>query len=310
MLSPRFGIGAGEYNLEVQLNPEAPTVEAFTEFDGESPATPIVTFNAVPGTFEGNDILSSQIVESLATGRGRAALLNFTFNVEGEIPKDGLEVIVKSDTDFSSFLDGLTGTPRTAAGGEILGAIYNEDGTPAGFKVLLTSPNATFPFPVSDRNTDDPDSPESIEFSLANSPDYTRDTAANTSNITFYDTLEQIQASGNVPQVGVSIDKTELIESAATEVNLSFNVEGEIPSDGLLVYVDSETRASLGEFDVFNTEITGGALPSPNGDASGFYFRIFENNANLKLQVFDESTNPQIEPEAALEGIEEFSFSL
>ncbi|MEO1763134.1 MAG: hypothetical protein AAFR83_14415, partial [Cyanobacteria bacterium J06629_18] len=86
-----------------------------------------------------------------------------------------------------------------------------------------------------------------------------------------------------------------------------FNVEGEIPEDGFLVYLDSETRGSLGEFDVFNAEITGGALPSPNGDASGFYFRIFENDANIKLTVFDETTNPQIEPEAALEGIEEFT---
>jgi len=306
----RFGLGAGKYNLEVQVNPDAPTIEAFTEFDGESFATPIVSFNAVPGTFEGNDILSSQIVESLGAERGKAALLNFTFSVEGEIPAEGLEVIVKSDVDFTGFLDDLTGTPRTAVGGEVLGAIYNQDGTPAGFKVLLTSPNASFPFPVSERDTDNPDSPESLEFSLANSPNYTSDSAANTSNITFYDTLEQIQTSGNVPQIGVSIDKTELVESEATEVNLSFNVEGEIPEDGLLVYVDSETRGSLGEFDVFNSEITGGALPSPNGDASGFYFRIFENDANIKLTVFDETTNPQIEPEAALEGIEEFTFSL
>ncbi|MBE9215027.1 pre-peptidase C-terminal domain-containing protein [Plectonema cf. radiosum LEGE 06105] len=310
LLSPSFGIGAGRYELDVKINPEPANFEQYVEYDGETPNSPVVKFNAVPGTFEGNDIISSQIIESLGTETGKAALLNFTFQVDGEIPDGGLEVIVKSDTDFSGFFDNLTGTPRTAVGGEIISAVYNEDGTPAGFKALLTSPNAAFPFPVSDRDTDDPNTPESIVFSLANSPDYAADTTANTSNITFYDTLEQIQSSGNVPQVGVTIDQTELIESEGTQVNVSFNVEGEIPSDGLLVYVDSETRGSLGEFDVFNTEITGGAVPSANGDASGFYFRIFENTANLKLQVFDETTNPLISPEDALEGIEEFSFSL
>ncbi|MGF1676350.1 MAG: PPC domain-containing protein, partial [Rivularia sp. (in: cyanobacteria)] len=310
LLPPRFGIGAGRYELDIKINPEPPVFEQYVEYDGESPNSPVVRFNAVPGTFDGNNIISSQIVESLGAETGKAALLNFTFQVDGEIPDGGLEVIVKSDTDFSGFLDGLTGTPRTAIGGEIISAVYNEDGTPAGFRALLTSPNAAFPFTVSDRDTDDPNSPESIVFSLANSPDYAADTAANTSNITFYDTLEQIQSSGNVPQVGVTIDQTELIESEGTQVNVSFNVEGEIPSDGLLVYVDSETRGALGEFDVFNTEITGGAVPSANSDASGFYFRIFENTANLKLQVFDETTNPAISPEDALEGIEEFSFSL
>ena len=309
-ISPRFGIGAGEYELEVDINPEAPSFEQFVEFDGESPDSPVVSFAAIPGTFSGNDIISSQIVESLGAEEGNAALLNFTFKVEGEIPEGGLEIIVKSDTDFTGFLDDLNSTPRTAIGGEILGAVYNADGTPAGFRVLLTSANAFFPFPVSERDTDDPNTPETIEFSLANSADYAGDAELNTSNITFYDTLEQIPRNGDIPQVGVTIDQTELIESEGTEVNFTFNVEGDIPEDGLLVYVDSETRAALGEFDVFNAEITGGLFPSGNGDASGFYFRILENTANIKLTVFDETTNPLIPPEDALEGIEEFTFSL
>ena len=311
LLSPSFGLGAGEYELNVAINPDNPTFEQYVEFDGETPAdAPVVNFAAVPGTFEGNDILSSQIIESLGAESGKAALLNFTFQVDGEIPEGGLEVIVKSDTDFSTFFNGLTGTPRTAVGGEIIGAIYNQDGTPAGFKALLTSSNASFPFSVSSREEDDPDTPESIEFSLANSPNYTANSEFTASNITFYDTLEQVQSGGDIPEVGVTIEKTQLIESEATEVNITFNVNGDIPEDGLLIYVDSETRASLGEFDVFNAEVTGGVFPSANGDASGFYFRVFENTANIKLQVFDETTNPQIPPENALEGIEKFTFSI
>ncbi|MEL4896888.1 pre-peptidase C-terminal domain-containing protein [Crocosphaera sp. Alani8] len=310
LLSPRFGLGAGEYELTVDINPEDSEIEAFVEFDGESPDSPVVTFIAVPGTFQGNDIISSEIVESLVTGRGTAALLNFTFAVDGEIPEDGLEVIIKSDTDFTSFLDDLTGTPRTAVGGEILGAIYDEDGNVAGLRALLTSPNASFPFPVGDRDTDDPENPETILFSLANSPDYVGDDAANTSSITFYDTLEQIPGRGDAPEVGVTIEPTELIESEGTELNITFTVTGDIAPEGLLVYVDSETRAALGEFDVFNAEVSGGAFPAPNGDASGFYFRIFENTATIKLAVFDETTNPEIPAEDALEGIEDFTFSI
>ena len=310
IFSPSFGIGAGEYELNVDINPDDPSFEAYEEFEGESPDSPTVSFTAVPGTFSGDDVVSSQIIESLGAETDNAALLNFTFNVDGEIPESGIEVVAKSDTDFSGFLDDLTGTPRTAVGGEILGAVYDESGTPVGFKALLTSPNVSFPFPVGERNDDDPNAPESIKFSLANGEDYAVNSEVNTSDITFYDTLEQVQTGGDVPQVGVSIDQSELVESEGTEVNISFDVEGEIPESGLLVYVDSETRGALGEFDVFNAEVTGGALPSANGDASGFYFRIDENNANIKLNVFDETTNPEIPEEDALEGIESFDFSI
>jgi hypothetical protein len=311
ILSPQFGIGAGEYELNVDLNPGEPTFEQYEEFDGETnPDAPTVSFTAVPGTYQGDDVLSSQIIESLGAEDGQAALLNFTFNVDGEIPESGIEVVVTSDTDFSGFLDDLTGTPRTAVGGSILGAVYNEDGSVAGFRALLTAANASFPFPVLERTEDDPDMPESIEFSLANGADYLVSSEVNTSNVTFYDTLEQIQSGSDLPQVGVTIDQTELIESEGTEVNIGFNVDGDIPEGGLLAYLDSETRGSLGEFDVFNAEVTGGAFPSANGDASGFYFLIQENTANISLSVFDETTNELIPEEDALEGIEEFNFSL
>ena len=311
ILPPRFGIGAGEYELNVDINPDEPIFEQFVEFDGEPVANaPTVSFTAVPGTFSGDDIVSSQIVESLGVGRGQAALLNFTFEVDGEIPESGLEVIVTSNTDFTGFLDDLNGTPRTAVGAEVLGAVYNEDGSVAGFKALVNSNNVSLPFPVLEREDDDPNAPESIEFSLANSENYLVDGAFNTSNITFYDTLEQVQSEGNIPQVGATIDQTELIESEGTEVNIGFNVDGEIPEEGLLVYVNSDTRAALGEFDVFNAEITGGAVPAPNGEASGFYFLIQENTANIRLEVFDETTNELIPEEDALEGIESFDFSL
>jgi hypothetical protein len=56
--------------------------------------------------------------------------------------------------------------------------------------------------------------------------------------------------------------------------------------------------------------VTGGAFPAPNSSASGFFFRVFENNASITLRVFDETTNPQIAAEDALEGVEEFTLSV
>ncbi|MEL7315346.1 MAG: pre-peptidase C-terminal domain-containing protein, partial [Cyanobacteria bacterium J06559_3] len=90
---------------------------------------------------------------------------------------------------------------------------------------------------------------------------------------------------------------------------ITVTVDGEIPDEGLQVYLDSPDRL-LGEFDVFNAEVTGGAFPSPNGTASGFFFRVFENTATIRLAVFDETTNDQIPAEDALEGIESFNLAL
>ena len=85
---------------------------------------------------------------------------------------------------------------------------------------------------------------------------------------------------------------------------------GDIPDDGLLVYIDGGERGFLGEFDVFNAQISGGTFPSPNGAASGFFFRVFENVATITLEVFDETTTDQIPPEDALDGVENFTVAL
>ncbi|MEO1183750.1 MAG: PPC domain-containing protein, partial [Cyanobacteria bacterium J06636_27] len=309
------GLGAGPYNLEIKLNPGI-EVETFVEFDGEPNANaPVVTFNVAAGTFDdGSNILTSQIVESVAAEGRNSAALTLSFAVDGEIPEGGLEVIVKADDDFRDYFADVSSSPRTGAGGQIIGAVYNADGSPAGIKVLLTSANASFPLTISDRDadddpSDDPNAPETVTFSLANSPDYAADSNANSTEVTFYDDLDQI-TDATTPEIGISIDKTELIESEGTEVNVTFNVTGDIPADGVLVYVDSGIRSSIGEFDVFNAEITGASFPTINNDAGGFYFRIFEDGANIKLNVFDETTNPEIPAEDALEGVEEFTFAL
>ena len=311
VFSPRFGVLAGgEYTLNIALNPEGFNGEVYEEFDG-TPAegVPVVSFTTSAGTFGSGDVvISSQLIESEP---GTVGILDFTFNVEGDIPEGGLEVLVKSDTDFSTYFEGLSANPRVAVGGELIGGLYDSEGGLIGFRALLTANNARFPYNANSDRDDDPTAPETVTFSLANSPDYVASETASSSAVTFYDDLAQVQAGGGpVPEVGISVDQTQFIESEGTEVTLTVNATGDIPADGLLVYIDSGVRGFLGEFDVFNAEVNGGTFPSPNGAASGFFFRVFENTATIKLQVFNETTNDQIPPEDALEGVENFTVTL
>jgi len=314
--SPRFGVSAGgEYTLDIALNPTGFDGPVFEEFTGTpDDGAPVVTFTTDAGTFvraENRDdiVISSELIEDGDVGRG---VLNIAFSVEGEIPDGGLEVFVKNEdgVDLNDYFQGLGGQPRIVVGGTLSGGLYDADGALIGFKALLTDNNALFPFTAATDRVDDPDAPETLTFSLANSADYTASPTAGSSEVTFFDSLEQVQAnSGPVPTVGFTFDQTEFIESEGTVGTLTVTVDGDIPAEGLQVYLDSPDRL-LGEFDVFNAEVTGGAFPSPNGTASGFFFRVFENTATIKLAVFDETTNDQIPAEDALEGIESFNLAL
>lgn len=314
--SPRFGVSAGgEYTLDIALNPTGFDGPVFEEFTGTpDEGAPVVTFTTDSGTFVRADnrddiVISSELIENGDAGVG---VLNIAFSVEGEIPEGGLEVFVKNEdgVDLNDYFQQLGGQPRIVVGGTLSGGLYDDNGALIGFKALLTDNNALFPFTAATDREDDPDAPETLTFSLANSADYAASPTASSSEVTFFDSLEQVQAnSGPVPTVGFTFDQTEFIESEGTVGTLTVTVDGDIPAEGLQVYLDSPDSL-LGEFDVFNAEVTGGAFPSPNGTASGFFFRVFENTATIKLAVFDETTNDQIPAEDALEGIESFNLAL
>ena len=314
--APRFGVSpGGEYTLDIALNPTGFTGPVFEEFDGTPDEdAPVVTFTTDAGTFvraENRDdiVISSELIEDGDAGRG---VLNIAFSIDGEIPEGGLEVLVKNEegVDLNDYFQQLGGQPRIVVGGTLTGGLYDADGALIGFKALITDNNALFPFTAATDREDDPNTPETLTFSLANSSDYAASPTANSSEVTFFDSLEQVQANnGPIPTVGFTLDQTEFIESEGTVGTITVTVDGEIPDEGLQVYLDSPDRI-LGEFDVFNAEVMGGAFPSPNGTASGFFFRVFENTATIKLAVFDETTNDQIPAEDALEGIESFNLAL
>lgn len=109
------------------------------------------------------------------------------------------------------------------------------------------------------------------------------------------------------PTVGISFSETELTEG--DEFTLNFNVEGDIPAEGLTVLVDSPTQFALGEFNIFNEDgtpaftSTGIAGVPTVGDigASGFLVTLTEPDASITISVFDDGPN---------EGLESLTFEL
>ena len=111
---------------------------------------------------------------------------------------------------------------------------------------------------------------------------------------------------GSGPTVSLSVNNSELTEG--NEFTVSFDIEGEIPEEGLTVFVDGDA-ASLSEFNIFGengidpaTDIVGLAgFPEADDDAGGFFATITENQASITLSVFDDGPT---------EGAETLTFEL
>ncbi|MGF1497586.1 MAG: calcium-binding protein, partial [Elainellaceae cyanobacterium] len=77
-------------------------------------------------------------------------------------------------------------------------------------------------------------------------------------------------------------------------ITLSFNVEGEIPTEGLTVLVnDNEGIRSLTEFDVFNAELSEGIadFPTPADGDSGFFITLTQPTASIALPILDDGAD-------------------
>ncbi|MEL6931207.1 MAG: hypothetical protein AAFO95_21685 [Cyanobacteria bacterium J06600_6] len=276
---------------------------------------PKISLQTLTGTFNGernelrDTILSNDVVESLGEQEG-ASVVAFSIQTEGEIPEDGLVVTVYSDIVLTDYFANL-GREPFVVGGEIDEAVYDgETGEATGFSVRVNSPNALVSFSVESKEEVETDGVEAANFTLAERDTYAIDEASAGSIVNFYDNLETAPVSEGAPTVSLNVSETKLIETEGNTTTFSFHVDGEIPEDGLLVYVDSPgNRGAVGEFDVFNAEISGGAVPFGNFAASGFYFKILENGASITVAALDENTNPEIE-EGIVEGIQDYTFQL
>jgi len=297
------GRSFGDYTLNLKLNEEF--TAAATEIPAGTGEGPTVSLSATPGTYDGDDnLLANALVQFVDDDS--ASLLTLGLDVEGDIPETGIEVFITSNIDLSTVFS--SSAPFSPGGAEVLGAVYNETGAPVGLRVNMTS-NTT----ILNLNLDSPDvaptdGVEDVTFTVEPAAGYTVGGGAFSTPI--YDTLADVPALPTVPTVSVSVSETALVESTGNTTTLTFELDAPPPAGGVVVNMDSGIRAALGEFNVFDAEIVGGSFPSPNFQASGFFFNITEQTATITLSAFDETTNPDIPAEDALEGIEEFTFTV
>ena len=122
---------------------------------------------------------------------------------------------------------------------------------------------------------------------------------------------------GEVPTelTSISLSSTPgtLYESEQTVLSLSLVASRQTPfpeEGGLVVFIDSDVPAALGEFDINGSArtgevegvvVSGGEIVGTDEDASGFFLRMDERNVNIRVPVF---------PDDIAEGTETFTFTL
>ncbi|UKP00018.1 serine hydrolase [Nostoc sp. UHCC 0870] len=263
-----------------KVNSDPATVNITVNPPAIMPTLPVVGFTASP-------------VVSEPDGPG----LLLIFNAQGIIPEEGLVVSVGGDFRTSAVEQGLQFRQVVESEGvEYLR--FNRD--TQAYEFRLTQANATVTIPVFDDIVEEADT--TYTYQLLASEAYTVDSAAATAEVTYVDGVP----GGIGPVVSISTEQTLLYEGDTLTVN--FSVDGEIPADGLTLYVLSPTRGALGEFVIFNEDGTPAVtwegiagFPERDGTGGGFFVTLTEPTASLSLQVFDDGPN---------EGIENITFNL
>ena len=327
---------SGNYTIEIDLitedNPRKTGMPTPSVSNPGVTELPTLSLTANPATTDSEGNFLNAVVEHVEPGG--LSSTTFTIRTEGEIPEGGIELVLNSDTslfDYVSFLT-LNQLPSTI-GGQSLGAFYNEDGIPTGIQLRMEEPTMAVTLETANNQPWFPDfngnvveafepleadGAEVVTFVLQPGEGYEIAADAGAAEITYYDSVADVPpltgGEDTLPEVGVTISETELIETEGTETTVTFTLSEPPPEDGVLIYLDSEqdplVGSALSQFDVLEAEITGGNFPVPNGDSSGFFFTITEQTATITLTVFDELTVPGINPFSVQEGLLELNFAL
>ncbi|MDB9399133.1 Ig-like domain-containing protein [Microcystis aeruginosa CS-567/02-A1] len=311
-----------------------PGENAITFTINDTAPLPVVAFTVSP------DVIS----EAAGTA------LTLTFNTTGVIPPEGITVNLEGDVAeiLQQFLapdgDGAVQTRVTADGnifyrfdtsfqadnpnfanivGGVLDVFALEDGDPAednsdpaaagtgflsNFSFTITEPVASITLPVSDDILEEPD--QTFTYTLVAGEGYTVDETANSGTFTLTDGVE----SGVGPTVEISSTPGTLYESEQTKITLNFRTRGEIPPEGVVVFLEGPARA-IAEFDVNATNprlpedqtvvtgpvVVGGSIVGTNETAGGLFFRVTEEFSSITVAVFQDDVT---------EGTEDFTFTL
>ncbi|WP_034935168.1 DVUA0089 family protein [Gloeocapsa sp. PCC 73106] len=283
----------GDYELNALLNQEL--VPEPTDIPPSNGRGPTISLLGTAGTYDSEDnLLANALVQNVEDG---ASVLTLGLAVEGFIPPTGREVFLTSDADLRSIFQ--TGQPYSP-GSEVLGAVFDDNGVPIGLRVQVFDRNSVVLLPLANSEETGVEAPDAISFNIEPSAGYVVG-ENNSTTAPIFPTLDDVPELPTVTQVGISLSETELVESLGNATTLSFELTEAPPSEGIIIHVDSGVPGALGELDVLNAEVNGGAFPSPNFNSGGFFFRITEASADITLSAFDDGIE---------EGVVEYTYTI
>ena len=327
----------GDYGIEINLltedNPRAVGTPTPPVSNPNVTNPPTLSLSANPSTVDSEGNFTRAVVENVELGG--LSSVTFTIEAEGSMPEGCIEFVLNSNVNLIDYvsLQCQNNLPSTI-GGQSLGAYYNEEGIPPGIRLLIEEPTMTvnyeaanplsflpefYPGLLEDFEPLETDGAEDVTFFLQSGEGYEIAPDAVETVVTYYDSLEDVPpptgGGDTLPEVGVTVSESTLIESEETETTVTFTLSEPPPAEGLTVFIDSEDNtvvgSVLGQFEVLEAEISGGNFPVPNGDSSGFFFNITEQTATITLSIFDElSVGLDVPPDTFQEGILDLTFAL
>ncbi|MEM7061673.1 MAG: pre-peptidase C-terminal domain-containing protein [Cyanobacteria bacterium P01_B01_bin.77] len=302
------GQSFGEYELNLALNQPISFNGEPTVVDPPDGSGPAVSFTATPVTLAGDTILANALVQSVPSSEESPAnsRLTIQFSTAGELPEDGVEILLNTNVDLTELID--VNEFIDGSGISISGVIYDETGVPSGLRLNVFATAATLALDLDNAEIAPTDGTQTLELSLIPAAGYQADET--TFSTLIYDTLADVPDVVTPLTASLSAINTELIESEGNATTLTISLSEPPPAAGVLVFIDSETADAIREFNVFDAVITGADAPFVNEDASGFYLPMTEQTATITVSAFDETTNPGLTAEDALEGIQTFTFSI
>ncbi|MEM9217856.1 MAG: TIGR03118 family protein [Cyanobacteria bacterium P01_F01_bin.150] len=308
--------GFGDYTLGFTLVTDAVSSPVEPPEIPASDTPPQISLDTISATYILDETVfvpeSVETVNDLGldpiNGLGGAAI-TLLLTAEGDIPASGTEVVVNTDANLAEYV--FTNEPFIV-GAEVLGPVLDAEGNPSGLRLNLTQNRALLNLTLFDKSEAETDGPEQITFSLEENLSININPDAAASTITIYDTAADVPAPSVEPVISFTADTSSpsLLESEGNTATFTFSLSEPPPPEGVIVYVNTTNPSAaplgqgfqgLGQFNIFNAEVSGGAFPAPNFTSSGFYFKIMEQTATITAAAFADQE---------IEGIQEFQFFL
>ncbi|MEO1185464.1 MAG: hypothetical protein AAFX46_12575 [Cyanobacteria bacterium J06636_27] len=237
-------------------------------------------FTLIDGVEYGDTTVGISVSQTELT-EGDEVTLNF--DVDGDIPTEGLQVVVQSPTtgalgEFAIFDE--NGNFAIESEG-IAGDPIAYDGQGNSFLVTLTEPDASLTLGVF--NDGPGEGTESLTFNLADGEAYEVNPDASSVSLNISD----------IPVVSFEVNTTTLSEEDATLFTFSFSVDGVIPEGGLEVALGGELlplieQLDFSSFDFSNPDSVNGLTIGAFREDGAISLTLLEQSGFVSVRVFDD----------------------